>query len=355
MNQPDKQYALTVGELARRLGAQIEGDASRLVCRVATLGEAGPDALSWLGSRQHLKQFAQTKAAAVLVPLDLEIPEGQAVIRVADPDLALCDVLSLLGPEPERVPVGLHATAVVSPDAIVEGAAIGPNVFVGPRARVAAGTQVHAGVYIGTETEIGRDCVLWPNVVVRERITIGHRVVIHPNTTIGADGFGYLQRGGQHRKIPQVGRVVIEDDVEIGANCAVDRARSGETRIRQGTKIDNLVQIGHNCDIGEDCVIVAQCGISGSTTLEHHVLLGGQVGVIDHRRIGAGVQVAAQSGVTRDLTEVRVYRGMPATDNYLFGRQQAAVRRLPKMIEQLRELNKRVERLESAADDPERG
>ena len=221
-------------------------------------------------------------------------------------------------------------------------------------AEIGPGTQLHAGVYIGAETHVGRDCVLWPNVVVREGTTIGDRVIIHPNTTLGADGFSYLLRDGKHRKVPQVGRVVIEDDVEIGANCAVDRARSGETRVRRGTKIDNLVQIGHNSDIGEDCIIVGQCGIAGSTTLEDHVVLSGQVGVIDHLRIGAGARIAAQSCVMGDLEAGRIYRGTPAVDNLRYGRQQVGVRRLPKMIEQLRALSKRVEKLESATNNPER-
>jgi UDP-3-O-[3-hydroxymyristoyl] glucosamine N-acyltransferase len=275
------------------------------------------------------------------------------VIRVADPDLALCAALALLGPPTPRVPVGVHASAVVSPDATVEQAAIGAHVTISPRAVIGAGTQLHPGVYVGDDTTIGRDCVLWPNVVVRERTTIGDRVIIHPNSTIGADGYGYLQRDGKHHKIPQVGRVVIEDDVEIGANTAIDRARSGETHIRRGTKIDNLVQIAHNCDIGEDCIITGQCGISGSTTLEHHVALGGQVGIIDHLTVGAGAQLAAKSGVYNDIPGGTVYRGIPAIEATKFGRQQVSVRRLPKMIEQLRKLEKRVEQLESAADHPE--
>ena len=317
--------------------------------------EATGDALSWLGSSKYLPQLGTTEAAVVLVTPETDVPEGRTVIRVADPDLALCEVLRLLGPEPPRVPVGVHPSAVVSSDAMVEGAAIGPHVTVCDGARIGVGTQLHAGVYVGAETHVGRACVLWPGVVVREHVTIGDRVILHPNTTIGADGFGYLLREGKHRKIPQVGRVVIEDDVEIGANCAVDRARSGETRVRRGTKIDNLVQIGHNCDIGEDCIIVGQCGISGSTTLEHHVVLGGQVGVTDHLRIGAGAQVAAKSAAMGNLEAGRVYRGTPAVENYLYGRQQVGVRRLPKMIEQIRELSKRVDKLESAANDPERG
>jgi UDP-3-O-[3-hydroxymyristoyl] glucosamine N-acyltransferase len=343
-----------VADVARHLQAEVEGDGAREIRGVEPLAGAADDALSWLGSLKFLPQLEQTAAAAVLVPPDVDVPPGRTVIRVDDPDLALCDVLRLLGPEPPRVPAGVDASAVISPEATVEDAAVGPHVTICRGAEIGPGTQLHAGVYIGAETRVGRDCVLWPNVVVRDRCTIGDRVIIHPNTTIGADGFGYLLRDGKHQKIPQIGRVVIEADVEIGANCAVDRARSGETRVRRGTKIDNLVQIGHNCDIGEGCIIVGQCGISGSVTLEHHVVLGGAVGVADHLRIGAGVQVAVKSTVVGDLEAGRVYRGTPAIDNYQYGRQQVGVRRLPKMIEQLRALSKRVEKLESATNDPER-
>jgi UDP-3-O-[3-hydroxymyristoyl] glucosamine N-acyltransferase len=350
-----RQNVITVADVARHLGAEVAGDAARPLRAIEPLATAAADSLSWLGDPEYLPQLAGTGAGAVLVPFEIDVPDGLTVIRVADPDLALCEALRLLGPEPVCVPAGVHASAVVSSNAVVKGAALGPHVTVCDGAKISSGTQLHAGVYVGAETQIGQDCILWPNVVVREHVTIGDRVIIHPNTTIGADGYGYLQRGGKHHKIPQIGRVVIEDDVEIGANCAIDRARSGETRIGRGTKIDNLVQIGHNCDIGEDCIIVGQCGISGSTTLEHHVVLGGQVGIIDHLRIGAGAQVAAKSAVYNNLEAGRVYRGAPAVENNLFGRQQVGVRRLPKMIEQLRELKKRVEKLESATNDPERG
>jgi len=341
---------ITVAELARRVEGVVEGDGSARVRLVETLEQADEHALAWLGDAKLLPQLASTRAAAVLVPRDYPVPVGKTVIRVDDPDLAMCRAQALLAPSPPGVPVGVHATAVVADDARVAGAAIGANVFVGPGAEVGAGTQLHPGVYVGAEAKIGRDCVLWPNVVVRERVSIGERVTIHANATIGADGFGYLQRGGRHIKIPQVGRVVIEDDVEIGANTTIDRARSGVTRIRRGAKIDNLVQIGHNCEIGEDCIIVAQCGISGSTTLGRGVMLAGQVGLIDHLKIGDAVQVAAKSGVARDIPDGAVFRGIPARENQLYVRQEAAVRRLPELIRQVRELRKRVEQLESSAD-----
>lgn len=321
--------------------------------RVETLEQAGDDALSWLGDPTYLPLLQTTRAAAVLVPSDCENPGRAALIRVDDPDLALCEVLRILAPPTTPAEPGVHAAAVVSPDACVTGAAIGPHCTVQSGATIGPGTQLHAGVFVGRESTIGRDCVLWPNVVVRERVSIHDRVIIHPNATIGADGFGYLAREGRHVKIPQIGTVRIEDDVEIGAQSAVDRARSGVTRIGRGTKIDNLVQIGHNCDIGEHCIVVAQCGISGSSNLGRYVVLAGQAGVVDHITIGDRVTVAVMSCLTRDTPDGAQLRGVPAIDNRKYSRQQAAVRRLPKMIEQMRALSKRIEQLESAADHPE--
>jgi UDP-3-O-[3-hydroxymyristoyl] glucosamine N-acyltransferase len=344
--------SITAAELARRLGATLHGDGARIIRQLATLEEAGPDDLSWLGTADLLPQLASSHAGVVLVPPSCPMPPDRTIICVADPDLAMCEALAALAPPTETVPTGVDPAARVAPDAIVDGACIGPHVYVGSGAVIGPGTQLHPGVYVGANCRIGRDCVLWPNVVVREYASIGDRVIIHPNATIGADGFGYRQRGGKHYKIPQIGRVVIEDDVEVGAGTCIDRARSGITRIGRGTKIDNLVQIGHNVRIGEDCVIVSQCGISGSTTLGDHVMLAGQVGLIDHLRIGDGAQVAAKSGVARDIPDGEVWRGIPAVPNSEFGRQAVGFRRLPKIMEQLRALTKRVEELESAANHP---
>ncbi|MCK4342802.1 MAG: UDP-3-O-(3-hydroxymyristoyl)glucosamine N-acyltransferase [Phycisphaerae bacterium] len=346
--------SITAADLADRLGGFLRGDGSRIVRTVAPLDEAGPDTLSWLGSPDYLPKLAASKAGVVLIPADCEVPPKRTTIRVSDPDLALCEALRCLAPPTEPVPAGINPAARVAEDAIVDGACLGPHVYVGPRAAVGPGTQLHPGVYIGADSRIGHDCVLWPNVVVREYTTLGERVIVHPNATIGADGFGYHMRGGKHIKIPQIGRVVIEDDVEIGAGTCVDRARSGITRIGRGTKIDNLVQIAHNVTIDEDCIVVGQCGISGSVTLGKNVVLSGQVGVVDHLRIGNQVMVAAQSGVFGDIPDGKVYRGTPAVENNDYGRQAVAVRRLPKMIVQLRALTKRVEQLESAANDTTR-
>lgn len=343
---------MTVAELSERLGGRCEGDGARQVVSVATLEQAGPDALSWLARPELVPRLAETRAAAVLVPVDCAAPPRQTVVRVADVEIAMCEAVRLLGPHAERVAAGIHPTAVLGEGVECDGVAVGACVCIGPRARIGRGTEVHAGVYVGADAVVGRDCTLWPGVVIRERVRIGDRVVVHANAVIGADGFGYLQRDGRHVKIPHAGTVVIEDDVEIGAGTTIDRGKTGATRIGRGTKVDNLVQIGHNCDIGEDCVIVAQCGISGSTTLGRHVMLAGQVGLIDHLRIGDRVMVGAKAGVLGDLPDDSVVLGSPSTHKGEFLRQQAALRRLPDALQKLRDLMKRVERLEASTDNP---
>ncbi|MCC6358411.1 MAG: UDP-3-O-(3-hydroxymyristoyl)glucosamine N-acyltransferase [Phycisphaerales bacterium] len=348
MNTPD---SLTVAEIARRLAAPFTGDGARRIASIAPLDAADGDCLSWLGSAKYAERLAGTRAAAVLVPAGAPVPPGVAAICVADPDLAVAQVLGMLAPPPPRVPLGLDPRAVVQPGARVEGTAIGPYVFVGSGAEIGPGTELHPGVYIGENARVGRDCVLWPNVIVRERCRLGDRVIIHGNSTIGTDGFGYLPRNGRHHKVPQVGIVVIGDDVEIGANSCVDRARSGETRIGRGTKIDNQVQVGHNCDIGEDCILVAQVGISGSCTIGRNVIMGGQVGVADHMKIGDNVQLAAGTGIMSNVPPGVSLAGVPGVDRRRSMRQLAAVARLPELLTQVRDLVKRIERLESAKND----
>ncbi len=341
--------------LAHKLGGTLTGDGQRIIRRVAVLEEAGPEDLSWVATPDFLPRLGNSKAGVVIMPAACPAPPNITAIHVADPDLAVSEALLALAPPTETVPPGVDPDARVAPTAVVTNACIGPNVFVGPHAIIGPGTQLHPGVYIGADCEIGRDCVLWPNVVVRERTTIGDRVILHPNATVGADGFGYHQRDGRHLKIPQIGRVVIEDDVEVGANTCIDRARSGITRIGRGTKIDNLVQIAHNVTVGEDCMIVGQCGIGGSATLGRHVVLAGRAGAIDHVHIGDGAVLAVTSIATNDLPGGQVYRGTPAVENTQFGRSAVGLRRLPDMIKQLRTLTKRVETLESATNNTTRG
>lgn len=341
---------ITAGQLAQRLGGLLTGDCARIIRDVAPLETAGPDHLTWVARSDLLPRLAKSRAGVVLVPLGAPAPERVTSIQVPDPDIALITALEALAPPPETVPAGVHPAAIIAASAEVAGAHIAARVHLAEHAVVGPGTQLFPGVYVGPYSRIGRDCVLGPNVVVRAHCQLGDRVIVHANSTIGTDGFGYLQRDGRHVKIPQIGRVVIEDDVEIGANTCVDRARSGETRIGRGTKIDNLVQIAHNVQIGEACIVVSQTGISGSVTLGKHVMLAGQVGLTDHIQLGDGAIVAAKSGVSSDVPAGKVYRGIPAIDNAEFGRQAVSVRRLPKLMAEFKELVKRVAKLESATD-----
>ncbi len=345
-----KTPEITAEDLCAQLGGTLTGDGSTTVRSVAPLDVAGSDDLSWVGSAKYLPQLADSSAGVVLIPKDCAAPTDRTTISVDDPDLAMCSSLAALAPPAMLIPPGVDARACVDETATVSGACVGPLVYVGRHAVVEAGTQLHPGVYVGPHAHIGRDCVLHPNVVVGAHCELGDRTIIHMNSSIGADGFGYLQREGRHVKIPQIGRVIVEDDVEIGANSCVDRARSGETRVGRGTKIDNLVQIAHNVRVGKHCVLVGQVGISGSTTLGDYVVLAGQAGVADHLRVGDRVQIGAQSGVMNDITEPGNYIGAPAVPFLEHGRQLANLRRLPKLAAQLRDLVKRIERLESTAD-----
>ncbi|MEW6250868.1 MAG: UDP-3-O-(3-hydroxymyristoyl)glucosamine N-acyltransferase [Planctomycetota bacterium] len=354
MNGMERSPSITAAELAEAVGGRLNGDGSRVVREVGTLEEAGADTLSWMASADLIPRLERSRAGVVIVPDKCDIP-GRTTIRVADPDVAMCAALAALAPPVDRVPSGVDSSARVAPDAVVSEACIGPNVVVGPGSVIGPGTQLHAGVYVGSHCRIGRDGVLWPNVVIREYTTLGDRVIIHPNSTIGADGFGYHTRAARHIKIPQIGRVEIGDDVEIGANSCVDRARSGVTRIGRGTKIDNLVQIAHNVQVGDDCIIVAQSGIAGSAVLGRQVVIGGQGGVIDHLRIGDRVMLAAKSAAFSDLPAGLVGRGIPAVERTEFGRQTVALKHLPQLLAEFRALVKRIETLESAADTTKRG
>ncbi|QOJ14560.1 MAG: UDP-3-O-(3-hydroxymyristoyl)glucosamine N-acyltransferase [Planctomycetia bacterium] len=346
--------SIAMSDLAARLGGRLEGDMTLQIRGVAALPDAGAGDISWVGDAKYEAAALRSRAAAFLAFEGVAVPPGRAVIRVADVDAALIEVLRLFSPLSDRPAAGVHPSAVVAPDAITDGVAILANVHVGRRARIGPGTVLHPGVYVGDEAVIGRDCMIWPNVVIRDRVTLGDRVEVHANSTIGADGFGYIYRRGRHLKFPHIGSVVIEDDVEIGANSTVDRAKTGVTRVGAGTKIDNLVQIAHNVRVGAGCVIVAQVGISGSCTLGNGVVLGGQAGVADHVRIGDGAMIAAQSGVRSEVPPGVRLAGTPAIDAAQNWRQLAQLRRLGDLTAELKDLRRRISELESAAHDPER-
>ena len=271
------------------------------------------------------------------------------MLRVAAPSAALIALLRLFYPEPPRVP-GIHRLAWVDEGAQVDpAAAVGPFAVVERGARIGRGSRVGALCFVGARAELGEDVLLYPRVVVRDGVRIGNRVIVHPGAVLGADGFGYAFDGQAHRKIPQVGGVRIEDDVEIGANSTVDRATLGETVIGRGSKIDNLVQVGHNCQIGEHVILVSQVGISGSTRVGQGAVLAGQVGVGDHMEIGAGAVLTGQAGVMGDIPAGQVWSGTPARPTIQAKRIWAAEKRLPELLRRVHDLEKRLTELEKGA------
>jgi UDP-3-O-[3-hydroxymyristoyl] glucosamine N-acyltransferase len=351
MSRPEDLDPLSVAVIAQRLGGTVEGDPDRLISAVATLDRAGPDDISWAGSAAFLQKASRSLAGAIVAPLDGTVSGSAAVIRVADPDLAMVRVQGWLAPPAHELPAGVHPTAVVGEGSATQGASIGPHVSVGRNVTIGEGTEIHAGARIGDSATIGRDCVIAPNVVVGERVRIGDRVIIHANTTLGAHGFGFLFREGKHVKIPQTGTVEIGNDVEIGANNTIDRARTGVTRIGDGVKTDNQVHVGHNVVVGDHSMLIAMTAVGGSTVLGHHVIISGHCGITDHVTIGNGVRCGAFSMITNDVPDGAVLKGDPATDLRTEQRNRAAGRRLPRMREKLRDLEARIRELESDMRD----
>lgn len=340
--------SLTLSDIADLLNTPAPRDSSRAVTGVSTLSDASAAEISFLASDKYLDAFLKTRAAAVLVQKSVKLPanHGKPVLLVDDADLAVAQVLERFAPPIPRPTVGRDHTSFVAPSSSVgENARIGPHVFIGDDCRIGKNVVFHAGVYIGSSVDIGDDCEFFPNAVVRERITIGSRVIIHAGAVLGTDGFGYRWDGKRHKKIPQIGTIVVEDDVEIGSCVCIDRAKFSATRIGRGTKIDNLVQIGHNVTIGEHCIIVGQAGLAGSVSLGTNVVLGGQSAIRDHTHVGDGASVAACSGVAEDVDPKTIVSGLPALPHRQSLREQAALRRLPDLVVQIRKLQEEIEQL----------
>lgn len=342
----------TLSEIAALLNVAAPADGQRTLAGVAGLVDAGPDDISILAGDAYLPQFRSTRAAAVIVSnrVKLTPPVKPVILTVDDADLALAKVLELFAPPIPRPPAGIDSSARVSADANIDPTAvIGPNVVIGKRARVGPRSVLHAGVYIGDDVTIGGDCEFFANVVIRERITVGNRVIIHAGAVLGSDGFGYRWDGKRHAKIPQIGTVIVEDEVEIGSCVCIDRAKMGATRIGRGTKIDNLAQVAHNCQIGPHCIITGQVGLAGSVTLGAGVALGGQAAVSDHVTMGDGARGAGCSAVISDVEPKMIVSGMPAIPHRQNLREQAALRHLPDLRAQLRKLQEEVEQLKKNA------
>ena len=344
---PNRSLSLT--DVAALVGGRVVGGApSRRVTRVAPTHDAGTDAITFITDARYLAVLERSAAAAVLLaPVHLSgaRPADMAAIVVEDPYLALAQVAQRLAPQPPR-PVGVHRTAEIDPTAdVAADVAIGPFVYVGPRAKIGAGAVLYAGVHVEADARIGAATILFDHVVVRHACQVGDRCTLHPGVVVGADGFGFARRDGAPAKIPQVGIAVLEDDVEVGANATIDRATFGETRVGRGTKIDNLVQIGHNARVGEGCILVAQSGIAGSSRLEDGAILGAQSGVSGHLTIGARATVYGQAGVMRDVPSGATVAGTPAEDRASFFRGVLRIRKLDEWVERVRELERAVRAL----------
>jgi UDP-3-O-[3-hydroxymyristoyl] glucosamine N-acyltransferase len=292
----------TLQELAARSGGELSGDPAQVITGAASLPEATPGEVSFYGNPKYMPLLRKTRASAVFVPSDFTENIEPAQIRVADPVKAFQQVVMSLAPEPIRFAPGVHPTAVVASDAkLGEGVSIQPYAVIEAGAVIGDDTVIGANSYVGHETKIGRACLIYPQVTLRERTVLGDRVVIHSGAIIGADGFGFEIVEGRQQKIPQIGIVQIDNDVEIGANTTIDRARFGRTWIKEGAKIDNLVQIAHNVIVGRQTVIAAQTGIAGSSRVGDYVMIGGKVGVTTHVEIGDRNIIGASTGVSKDL------------------------------------------------------
>lgn len=346
--RPDHSRPVTIGSLAEVIGARTAGDARTSVGAVRSLDLAGPGDLSFVTRADYRPAAEASSAGALLVPPALADLDRPLLIHDA-PKLALAQVLDVLYPR-RKAAVGVHRTAVVDEKAEVEpSASIGAFAVIEAGARVGAGAEIHAHVVIGRDCRIGEDAVLHPHVVAYPGTEVGARTVIHAGTVLGADGFGYAHTAKGHVKLTHVGRTEIGDDVEIGALSAVDRALTEATRVDDGTKIDNLVQVGHNVVIGRHAILCGQVGIAGTATLGDFVVMGGQSGAGDHVHLGRGAQVAARAAVLQSIGDGDIVGGVPAADLKQWRRQVAALKRVPEWARRIRRLEKKL----AASEDPD--
>ncbi len=344
---------LTASELAERVGGRLVGDGNVEISGVADLVTASKGEIGYVDDGKFFAAGKESQASCLIVPKEfaasvdsVEGKAGAAWIEVPKPKLAFALIAEILHPAKRREPVA-HPTAVIAQSADVGLTAfIGPHVSIGEGTQIGGGTRIEAGAVIGDHVRVGADCVLHPGVVLYDDVTIGDRVILHAGVCIGADGFGYVRHDMGYHKFPQRGTVVIESDVELGAHTCVDRAALGQTRIGRGTKLDNMVHVGHNCDIGERVVIAAQTGISGSVVIEDDVVIGGQVGFGDHIRVRSGAVIGSKAGILPGkIVRPGVWWGIPIQPLDEYKRLNAHLGHLPEMREEIKELRKQLEEL----------
>ncbi len=331
-------------EIAKLLNGEIIGDPDIVISGVAGISDAAEGDITFLSSAKLIKECSESKAACVIVKD--QIPDiKKAQLKVPNPQYAFARLLEYFYVKP-LIPSGISDKAYVSDKAqIGKDVSICPLVFISDGVSIGDRTTIYPGVFIGENSSIGDECIIYPNATIREKIKIGSRVIIHPGAVIGSDGFGYVFEKGVHYKIPQVGGIILGDDVEIGANVTIDRATTGNTVIGKGTKIDNLVQIAHNVKIGENSIIVSQVGIAGSAEIGNYVVMGGQVGIADHARIDDGCMIGAQSGVMGHL-EKGIYSGSPVIPHRDWLKAISIFAKLPELNKKIKELEDKIETIE---------
>jgi UDP-3-O-[3-hydroxymyristoyl] glucosamine N-acyltransferase len=338
--------AKTVSELAQLTKATIIGDGDIEISRVASLESATTDDIAYLDHEKFFEAAAKSEASCIIVRTDFKL-DSPCQLQVKNPKLAFALIAEVLHP-PKKRPPEIHSSAVIANTAdIALQVFVGAFVDIGENSRVGSGTQIRAGAKIGDDVTIGTDCVIHPNAFIEDGVTIGNRVILHAGVVIGADGFGYVRGDMGYHKFPQIGTVIIEDDVEIGANTTIDRGALGRTRIGKGTKLDNMVHVGHNCDIGERVVIAAQTGISGSVTIEDDCVIGGQVGFGDHIHVQSGAVIGSKAGILPGkIVRPGVWWGIPIQPLDEYKRLNAHLSRVPQLRKEVKELKDKLAQLE---------
>lgn len=331
----------TTQEIAKLIDGQVVGDANAILKNLSTIENAQAGDLTFADNEEFFLRAEQSAATAIIADQRFSSAK-KIIIQVPNARIAFAKVLAVFFPD-KKFPAGIHPTAVVAATAKIDASAhIGPHCVIGERVSIGARTVLYAGDYVGDDSKLGEDVVLFPNVTIYARGQIGHRVRIHSSSVIGSDGYGYVQDGPIHRKVPQIGNVIIGDDVEIGGGVAIDRGALGPTVIGKGTKIDNLVHIAHNVQVGEGCLLLGQVGIAGSAKLGNYVVLAGQAGIAGHLKIGNHVIVGGKSGVINDIPDGEKWLWTPAQPDREAKRQMLALRRLPELLKRIEALEKKL-------------